>query len=152
RPYVQGVRSGRGDVGAGNGDGLRSVRREVARASRGGAERGGAGAIEGSLRDAQAARRLVFRVRRDGPSAPEIAEPRLARQIGFHVLAAALVDDLASHGAARVGGIVAVGGQRAAHAVGALTDHDFDRVKALAVDHHFELLAGRGGANFDLFV
>src|SRR5687767_1181379 len=60
--------------------------------------------------------------------------------VGLHLLARALVDDLAPHDAAGVGEAVARRGQRALHAVHAFADHDLDHLDPLVEDDDLDRL------------
>src|SRR5438270_2762964 len=70
-------------------------------------------------------------------------------ELGLHLRAASLVDDLASHGVAGIGQRVPRRRQRAAHAVRAFADHHFDRLSALAENADLDLLAGGREAHLD---
>src|SRR5204863_7989696 len=72
-------------------------------------------------------------------------------ELGLHLGAASLVDDLAPHGIAGVGEPIAGRRQRAAHAMRTFADHHLDCLGALAEDGDLDLLAGAGDPNFDFF-
>src|SRR5687768_3527241 len=74
-----------------------------------------------------------------------------AVDVGLHLLARALVDDLAPHDAAGVGEAVARRGQRALHAVHAFADHHLDHVRTLVEYHHVHGLASFGHAHRNFF-
>src|SRR5690606_10808621 len=96
-----------------------------------------------------------LRMRADGRtpgSAPEFAIALGARQIRLHVVAAALVHELPSHGATGVSSAIARRRQLAAHAVDALPEHDLNAVQAFAQHDDLDYLAVAGSAHFDLFV
>src|SRR5438270_7119785 len=67
-----------------------------------------------------------------------------AVDVGLHLLAAALVHDLAAHDVADVGEAVACGRERALHAVDAFAEHDLDVVRALVEDDDVERVTGFG--------
>ncbi len=73
-------------------------------------------------------------------------------QVGLHLVAAALVDDLPPHDAAGVGHAVARRGQHALHVVHALADHHFDGLLALAEDDDLHRPAGLGLPHGDLLI
>src|SRR5262249_52521895 len=86
------------------------------------------------------------------------APPRAAHvgiqavDVGLHLLAAPLVDGLASHRAAGVGETVAGRCQVALHAVHPFAQHDRDAVGALVEDHHVDRIAGLGHSQSDFLV
>src|SRR5437763_4834775 len=72
-------------------------------------------------------------------------------EVGLDLPAAALVDDLASHGIARVSKAVACRRKRTAHAMHALADHHLDRLRALAEDRDVDFLPRAGQAYLYFF-
>src|SRR5688572_30087935 len=72
-----------------------------------------------------------------------------AVDVGLHLLAAALVDDLAAHDLAGIGHAVARRCERAFHVVHPFAQHHLDHFGALAEHHDLMHLAGVGVAHLD---
>src|SRR6185369_12298572 len=81
-----------------------------------------------------------------------VAEAGGAREVALHVLAAPLVDDLASHRIADVGRATTGRHQVAAHVVHALPEHDLDHVQTLVEHDDVERLPGGGNPYCDFLV
>src|SRR4051812_1738350 len=71
------------------------------------------------------------------------------REIGLHLLARALVDDLAAHRVAHIGAAGWRRAELAAHVVDAFAEHHLDPFDALVQNGHIDGLAGARNADGD---